>query len=95
MDFPFEGPVIEWRGPAPFVFVELGPEVSADVKFAAAGLEYWGQVAVEVEIRAARFSTALFPREGVYLLPLRSAVRESLGITVGDTAVGALSLRPR
>ena len=39
MDFEFEGPVIEWRGPAPFYFVPIPEEESADTKFAAKGME--------------------------------------------------------
>ncbi len=46
----FEGPVVEWRGPAPFYFVAIPAEESADIKFAAKGLEYWGQVPVVVRI---------------------------------------------
>jgi hypothetical protein len=43
MDFEFEGPVIEWRGPAPFYFVRIPEEESADIKFAAKGMEYWAR----------------------------------------------------
>ena len=49
-DFEFEGPVVEWRGPAPFYFVAIPAEESADIKFAARGTEYWGQVPVIVRI---------------------------------------------
>jgi Domain of unknown function (DUF1905) len=38
-DFAFEGPVIEWRGPAPFYFVAIPEDESADIKFAAKGME--------------------------------------------------------
>ena len=48
MDFEFEGPVIEWRGPAPFYFLRIPEEESADIKLAAKGMEYWGQVPVTV-----------------------------------------------
>jgi len=80
VEFQGSGPVVEWRGPAPFYFVALPGELSEDVKEAARGLEYWGQVAVEVEIDGHRFRTALFPRDGVYLLPLKVAVRRRLGL---------------
>lgn len=32
MDFEFDGPVVEWRGPAPFYFVAVPDEESADIK---------------------------------------------------------------
>ena len=58
----FEGPVVEWRGPAHFYFVAIPAEESADSKFAARGLECWGQVPVVVRIGEIEFTTALFPR---------------------------------
>jgi hypothetical protein len=91
-EFEFEGPVIEWRGPAPFYFVRLSEEVSADLKIAAAGVEYWGQVPVTVDIQRVEFFTALFPKDGVYLLPLKDAVRASAGIRLGDVVAGTLSV---
>ena len=91
MDFEFEGPVIEWRGPAPFYFVRVPEEESADIKFAAKGVEYWGQVPVVVRINDTEFTTALFPKDGCYLIPLKVAVRKAAGIDVdevGELAVG-------
>ena len=73
MDFGFEGPVVQWRGPAPFYFVAIPEDESADIKFAAKGMEYWGQVPVMVRIKNdVEFTTALFPKDGRYLLPSRT-----------------------
>lgn len=80
MDVEFEGPVIEWRGPAPFYFVAIPQDASDDIKYAAKGVEYWGQVPVVVLIGDTEFTTALFPKDGRYLLPLRAAVRKAAGI---------------
>ncbi|MGH3471100.1 MAG: DUF1905 domain-containing protein [Nocardioidaceae bacterium] len=93
MDFEFEGPVIEWRGPAPFYFVRIPQDESADIKFAAKGIEYWGQVPVVVRIGEVEFTTALFPKDGSYLVPLKDAVRESAGIEEDQVLAVALSLR--
>lgn len=90
MDFEFEGPVVEWRGPAPFYFVRIPEEESADIKFAAQGIEYWGQVPVVVRINGVEFATALFPKDGVYLLPLKDAVRRSARITLDEVLAVAL-----
>ncbi len=92
MDFAFEGPVVEWRGPAPFYFVAIPEDESADIKFAAKGMEYWGQVPVMVRINDVEFTTALFPKDGRYLLPLRDVVRESAGIEVDQVLVVGLSI---
>ncbi len=95
MDVEFSGPVIEWRGPAPYYFVAIPEDESADIKAAAAGLEYWGQVAVEVRIDGTDFTTALFPKDGRYLLPLKDRVRLALGAEVDDVLAVGLSLRRR
>jgi hypothetical protein len=95
MEFEFEGPVVEWRGPAPFYFVAIPPAESADIKLVAKGIEYWGQVPVTVRIRDTEFSTALFPKEGCYLLPVKDAVRKAAGITVDDTVSVALHVGRR
>lgn len=84
MDFEFEGAVIEWRGPAPFYFVRIPAEDSADIKVAAKGVEYWGQVPVVARIGRTEFETALFPKDGAYLLPLKAAVRRPADVEVGD-----------
>ena len=92
MDFEFEGPVVEWRGPAPFYFVAVPDEESADIKFAAKGVEYWGQVPVIVRIGETEFTTALFPKDGRYLLPLKDLVRRATGLDVDQVAAVALSV---
>ncbi len=84
MDFEFEGPVVEWRGPAPFYFLRVPEHDSDDIKIAAAGIEYWGQVPVHVRIGDTEFTTALFPRDGRYLIPLKAAVRAAVGIELDD-----------
>jgi hypothetical protein len=92
MDFEFEGSVIEWRGPAPFYFVDIPEEESADIKFAAKGMEYWGQVPVMVRIGDTEFTTALFPKDGRYLLPVKDRVRQAVGIEVDQVVPVALSV---
>jgi len=89
MDLVFDGTVIEWRGPAPYYFVRIPEEDSADIKVAAQGVEYWGQVPVVARVSDVEFTTALFPKDGRYLLPLKDAVRRSAAIEVDQVlAVG-------
>ena len=95
MDVEFEGPVVEWRGPAPFYFVAIPEEESADIKVAARGAEYWGQVPVVVRIGGSEFTTALFPKDGRYLLPLKDAVRKAAGIEMHQMLVVGLAVRRR
>lgn len=92
MDFEFEGPVIEWRGPAPFYFVRIPEEESEDIKLAAKGMEYWGQVPVVVRINDVDFTTALFPKDGLYLLPVKDAVRKKAGIELDQVLTVGLNV---
>ena len=92
MEWVFDGEIIEWRGPAPFYFVAMSESDSAELKEEARSLIYWGQVPVDVVIGGTEFRTALFPRDGCYLVPLKDAVRKAEGIGEGD--VVAVALRP-
>jgi hypothetical protein len=47
---------------------------------------------VQVVLGATEFSTALFPKDGRYLVPLKDAVRKSEGVVEGD--VVRVELRP-
>jgi len=86
MEFEFNGEVWEWRGPAPFYFVTVPEEQSAELEAASSLVTYgWGMIPVEVTIRFTRWTTSLFPKDGLYVVPLKSAIRESEGINLGDT----------
>jgi len=92
VEWVFDGEVIEWRGPAPYFFVAMSESDSAELKEDARSLIYWGQIPVQVIIGGTEFSTALFPKDGRYLVPLRDAVRKAEDINEGD--VVAVALRP-
>ncbi|MDA8322467.1 MAG: DUF1905 domain-containing protein [Actinomycetota bacterium] len=93
MEWTFTGEVIEWRGPSPYLFVAMSPEDSEDVREEARGLIYWGQVPVRVTIGGTEFTTALFLRDGRYLVPVKAAVQRAEGI--GEGAVVDVILRVR
>lgn len=95
MDWHFDGEVIEWRGPSPYFFVTIPPDDSDEIKEAGRDLVYWGQVPVVAVIGGTEFRTALFPKEDVYALPLRVAVRRKAGLEVGDVASVQLRLHRR
>ena len=73
LEWASTGEVTEWRGPAPYLFAAMTPQDSEDLKEAARGLIYRGQVPVHVTIGGTRFTTALFPRDGRYLVPVKAA----------------------
>lgn len=76
MEFIFTGPMIEWRGPAPFFYVVIPETVCEEIKAAAKQLSYgWGVIPVTATIGKTTFTTSLFPKNGGYLLPVKNAVR--------------------
>jgi hypothetical protein len=81
----FTGKVIHWRGPAPFYFVALPDDQVGEVRWAARIASYgWGCVPVEASANRLTFRTALFPKDGGYMLPLKAEVRKKLGIDLDD-----------
>lgn len=91
MRFEFSNPVFEWRGPSPFYYVALSTEVSAEVKEISPAVTFgYGMIPGAVTIGETEFTTALFPKDGVYLIPLRKAVREAEGIENGQIISGSL-----
>ncbi|WP_328421096.1 DUF1905 domain-containing protein [Streptomyces sp. NBC_00443] len=94
MELAFTGPVIEWRGPAPYYFLRVPDEESADIREVAAMATYgWGVIPVEARIGEVAFETSLFPKDSGYLLPLKNAVRKPREIGAGDEVSVALTVR--
>ncbi|MFE2420694.1 DUF1905 domain-containing protein [Streptomyces hokutonensis] len=94
MRFVFTGRVIEWRGPAPYYFVPVPDEESADIREVATLASYgWGVIPVEARIGEAVFTTSLFPKDGGYLLPLKNAVRKPRGLGADDEVTVEMTVR--
>jgi hypothetical protein len=88
MDLDFDGEVWEWRGPAPFYFVTVPDEESAELEAMSSQVTYgWGMIPVEATIGSTKWATSLFPKDGLYVVPLKSVVRKAEGIDVGDNVV--------
>lgn len=93
VELRFSGSVIEWRGPAPFYFVAVPDEESADIHAIAQAVTYgWGVVPVVARIGRTTWETSLFPKDGRYLLPLKAAVRRPEGLGEGDTVVVTMTV---
>ena len=79
----FENQMIEWRGPAPFYYIPVPQDLSHQIKQTAKLVSYgWGVIPVKVTIGKTVFTTSLFPKDGIYLVPVKNAVRlpEKLGL---------------
>jgi hypothetical protein len=95
VELEFTGTVVEWRGPAPFHFVPLPEDAAEMVDEVKAEVAYWGVVPVTAWIGETEFTTAMFPREDTYFLPVKDKVRRSEGVALGDEVEVRLSIGRR
>jgi hypothetical protein len=85
IEVSFSGEIVYWRGPAPFYFVAVPPEVAREIADVASLVTYgWGAIPATVRIGDTVWATSLFPRDGGYLLPVRVSVRKAEGLDLGD-----------
>src|SRR3954467_13946717 len=108
LDLQFSGDIWHWRGPAPFFFVTVPEEESAQLHEVAGAVSYgWGMLPVRARIggpgwrapaRAdgplggSGWRTALWPKDGLYVLPLKVAVRRAEQLDEGDLVTAQLRL---
>jgi predicted nucleic acid-binding protein len=85
VDWEFEAEVFQWRGPAPYFFVATPAHVDEFLHARLDELTYgWGGIPSQVRIGDTEVTTSLMPKDGVYLVPLKVALRRSEGIDDGD-----------
>lgn len=85
MEIEFSGSIWYWRGPSPFYFVTIPEGESRDIKEIANHVTYgWGVIPVKVRIGKTEFKTSLFPKDGLYLVPLKVSVRKAEQLEEGD-----------
>jgi hypothetical protein len=93
--FSFQAAVIHWRGPSPFFFAPIPEPHAATLRRVARFVTYgWGMVPVQARIGEVVFTTALFPKDETYLLPLKAAVRRKADITAGDVITIEMTIQP-
>jgi hypothetical protein len=85
MEFDFDGKIWYWRGPSPFFFVTMPEKESHELKEISSMVTYgWGVIPVDVQIGDTKFKTSLFPKDDLYLVPVKAAVRKAEGLEEGD-----------
>lgn len=89
----FSGELWYWRGPAPFHFVTVPADECAAIAAIAGLVSYgWGMIPATVTIGTATVTTALWPKDGGYIVPVKNAVRNAAGLELGDTVEVALDI---
>lgn len=92
MVLEFSGEVWFWRGPAPWYFVTVPEDESVELEALSSQLSYgWGCIPVSATVGATTWSTSLFPKDDLYLVPVKAAVRAAERIELGDVVTVRLT----
>ncbi len=85
MNIEFNGKIWYWHGPSPFYFVTVPAQQSGDLKAISGFVTYgWGMIPASVRIGKTEWKTALFPKNGCYIVPIKASVREAENLEVDD-----------
>jgi uncharacterized protein DUF1905 len=94
MNIKFSGKIWFWKGPAPFYFVTVPEEQCDDLKAISGFVTYgWGMIPATVRIGKTEWKTALWPKDGKYIVPLKDMVRKAEKLDEGDTVTVQLEVR--
>ena len=93
MDLEFSGEIWFWRGPAPFHFVTVPDDKCATLQATSSAVTYgWGMIPVRAQIADTEWTTSLWPKDGRYIVPVKTAVRKAEGLELGDTVTVRLAV---
>lgn len=94
MVIEFEGKIWFWRGPAPWYFVTVPAKESRDLKAISGFVTYgWGVIPVHVRIGKTEWTTSLFPKEDLYIVPIKARVRKAENLEEGNNVTIRLEVR--
>ncbi|ANE43160.1 DUF1905 domain-containing protein [Deinococcus puniceus] len=93
MTFEFSGSIWFWRGPAPWYFISVPTEQSAEIKAASRFVTYgWGMIPVQAQIGDTAWRTSLFYKDEHYVIPIRANVRKAEGLEEGEEVTVQMTL---
>jgi Domain of unknown function (DUF1905) len=94
MKIKFDGEIWYWKGPAPWYFVTVPALQCRDLKAISGVVTYgWGMIPVHVQIGKAEWTTSLWPKDDLYIVPIKASVRKAEGLAEGDTVTVQLEVR--
>lgn len=86
MELEFSGELWFWKGPAPWHFVTVPEDGCDQLEDAAPLASYgWGCIPVTATVGRTTWTTSLFPKDGAYVVPVKTDVRRAERLELGDT----------
>jgi hypothetical protein len=93
VDLEFSGEMWFWRGPAPWHFVTVPEPECGALQATSALVTYgWGMIPVTARIGDSGWKTSLWPKDGRYIVPVKTWVRRAEGLEVGDLVTVRLAI---
>jgi Domain of unknown function (DUF1905) len=94
LEFSFSAELWYWRGPAPYHFLTVSPDAARAIHSVAANVTYgWGMIPARVVIGSSDWETALWPKDGGYVVPIKDRFRKAEGLGLGDGVAVRLVIR--
>jgi uncharacterized protein DUF1905 len=85
MNLEFTGEMWFWKGPAPWHFITVPDQQCGELAAVSAFVTYgWGMIPVAARIGGTQWKTSLFPKDGQYVVPVKTSVRMAERLSVGD-----------
>ena len=89
----FKAKIWQWRGPAPYYFVTVPDEESVEIKHISKMVTYgWGMIPAAITVNKTTVKTALFYKNGNYIVPLKLSLRTTEKLLEGDEITIALQV---
>ena len=94
LSFEFSGAIWYWKGPAPYHFLTVPEAQSSELKAIVHLVTYgWGMIPVHARIGSTSFTTSLFHKDGLYVLPIKDSVRKAEGVGEGDHVAARIEVK--
>jgi hypothetical protein len=94
MNLEFSNEIWYWKGPAPWYFVTVPEEESADIKAISQAVTYgWGMIPVTARIGKTTWTTSLFEKDNRYIVPIKASIRAAENLQEGDTVTVSLTVQ--
>jgi hypothetical protein len=93
MNLEFSAEMWFWKGPAPWHFVTVPDQHCGELEAISGFVSYgWGMIPVTARIGRTGWKTSLFPKDGRYVVPVKTSVRNAERLTVGDIVTVRLAV---